>query len=327
MSDRVVWQERFGIVHHQHANGASYEPTFGAGQTGVEYEKYAIQLLNLPNLFYNLPPQIVNKSSNFSYPGINDATLKSISHSFKLEFDATLPLLGLFFWLLFHNGTSEGGASTYTKTFVPYTSSLPTVWASLLGVHAESGISESHTAHGCICRSLTLSGTEGGVVRCSAEMVCRRSYHNANVGSSLLNFSGAVPILFQDLDFWIDYSAYPIYPVSFTYTITNNAAHKFSANDSIWPVTYTLGVLDHSASFITGWGDGGSDAVGMLAGVTDVKLRIANTSETFVIYNNAQSRIVSSMITDSSRIFSVDWSSIGFNTSITVADSVNRSVT
>ena len=331
--ERVSWQEKYAIIPHQHGDGINYESiNFTSGSTGIEANKYCLLLNNRPDTYPHYPRRSVPPAHNA--PEHADYTYwpSLLSPTFTMTFDATLETLGLFFWLLAQSGVNEGVGPTYTKTCSAYCSSTPVVWASVLRTMAEGSVADSIVSHGCICRSITLTGSEGGVISCTVEMLSRNTSNDFNAGSALLSPSEGTPLLFQNTSFaWSGGSNY--YASRFSYTVTNNAVFKHKANGSMLPTEYRLGMMEHTLSVTIPWigepagSRGGNYHQDMLAyGPSwSTTVYLANPPASFVLMTPT-GVLDKATTTRDGQIVSMDLMFRGIYFGATIKDSVNRSI-
>ncbi len=183
MPARVPWMDRFLI--QQTTNRMEEHPEYDkdanigiTGDTTADSGKFTMPLINHPHL--PSPTTINNlelatgRSDGYTVEHIQTA---SEAPTFTLEMPANAHNLSLFLWSLFQTGASENESSgTITMTCVPYTSPVPEMWLAvtrlMLDINTKITLDTiSHMVYGCICRSLTLTAEEGGLLNLSAEIV------------------------------------------------------------------------------------------------------------------------------------------------------------
>lgn len=260
MAVRAPWQDTYGIVLQ--TAGITTARTFVAGNIGVGPDQYAIPLLDHPDISQLHRHRNVRFSDGLpdarTY-GIGDAAI-TLDHStveFTLRCEATIPLLGMFTWLLFQNGVTEDAGAPYQKSANQYTSSDVEVWASVIRLMTTSPhAAQSHLASGCICRELKLKGSAGGAWELEAMMIGRNVNvaHDFDAQSSILDFRGTDPVLlFQNSALRLP--ALQNRFESAEITLSNNARPIWY--DSNLCDRFSLGNLDVSVAWTTPWDSAG----------------------------------------------------------------------
>ena len=140
------------------------------------------------------------------------------------EMDLTPNITKLILWLLFQKGASEAATTPFLATYIPYANGQADceVWATILDLLSTSVAGENQAIHGCIVRSMTISGDMNSQsMKLSVELVGAAHVLTYNASSSLVADPNIAPLLFKDMDFDIADNAVNISAISFT--ITNNA--------------------------------------------------------------------------------------------------------
>jgi hypothetical protein len=166
---------------------------FTTGNIGVLSNVFALDVTNNPHID---PGQQIEE--NRVATGRAERTVRSGTTadefyqtrkepSVTLEFPASAYNLAPFLWSLFQKGASEGAATVYPKTCVPYTDPAAEMWLSVLRV-MEVGSANSHRMDGAICKRLTLEASGQGVVKATAELL------GYDVATNVSTVSGTNPI-------------------------------------------------------------------------------------------------------------------------------------
>ena len=263
MGTRTIWQNLYGIMHATGSPATGYavdtNKFLATPDIGLEVGKHAIPIIGNPSL--DPGKAIIDQrkavgistrrtGAGYEYQqGVEEPTV-------TLEMEAIPNMIALFSWLLFQKGGSEGVATPFTKTFIPYTDPACEIWASILQqMSAEDA--DSHVIHGAICQSMTLSAAEGEALKLSATMNGSRFFDtfDFDAQASVLAVSEKAPLLFQDCGqspavLTLDGAAINI--PGFSITITNNAVGKKYANAHIYE--FILGDLTGDGTFTMPWG-------------------------------------------------------------------------
>lgn len=186
ITTRSGWQSKYYIQQNPAATLATLtdKPDFTANDIGVEGTggatdgTYVLLLENNPNLISL--PGIINETElatgrSDRHTVEYEATVHEAS-PVTLEGNANSYIMSLYLWSLFQKGTTEGGSSIQTQTYIPYTDPTPEMYFSLVKLMGSAATNMnadtmSHYKTGCIVRSLTLTAEERGLVKYSAEVL------------------------------------------------------------------------------------------------------------------------------------------------------------
>ena len=203
---------------------------FASGAIGVASNKYGIPLLNKP--VFDPGQNIVNqrKAIGVSYRR-GDAGFEynqgSRVPTTSWEFDVSYKNIVPFLWMLFQGGTTEGAATTYLKTFVPYTESAAGIYvaAALLAKNSNTAAS-SHMIGGAVVRSITLSSEEGMPLKATVEMIGYNmvSDFDLDADANLIEYDNTAPLLWQDAT--VSLGGTTVNIPGFSLTISNNLVTK-----------------------------------------------------------------------------------------------------
>lgn len=178
-----MWQDL--IMIQQTVNRLEEQPEYDkdanigiTGDGSADSGKFVMPLSNHPNL--PSPTTITNlelATGRSDAHTVEHVQTASEAPTFTLEMPANAHNVSLFLWSLFQSGASESETGgTITMTCIPYVSPVPEVWLAVtrLMIAVSNTITMdtvSHMVYGCICRSLTLTSEEGGLMNLSAEIV------------------------------------------------------------------------------------------------------------------------------------------------------------
>lgn len=188
--------------------------------------------------------------------------------SFETDLDshnAFIPLITLF------QTPSTGILTEDTKTFVPYTVSSVSNYASLLRFIETNS---SQQIDGAVCRSVAFRGSIGSTVTMSMEWVGRTANMSA-VGSTVTwgVTHCANALLFQNMKFAIDNSVYLNELIDFEIIITNNTVIRYYNN--MYIKKFLTGDFQVTGSFKFPWNssyNSGHDMLDKLRNGTDYKI-------------------------------------------------------
>ncbi|MFX0181967.1 MAG: phage tail tube protein [Candidatus Hodarchaeota archaeon] len=184
-----------------------------------------------------------------------------------LNFDISTDIIQPFLMTFFQRDGStalQGGASTYTKSYIAYTadpdlasktaymdpttagSSVP---MSLFLVKKTGASSEGHILQGAIARQITISGAVNEPWKASVEMIAKTMATNRDYSSDVFTFNTDAPILFQDTKF--EWATTETDMLSFSITINNNAIAKTYDNQTVQKILY--GKIETTGSITLPW--------------------------------------------------------------------------
>jgi hypothetical protein len=155
----------------------------------------------------------------------------------------------VFGWSLFQKGVTEGAASTYTKTMIPYVAGQPDceMWLEIgrsIGDPA-SATGYGHVLTGCICTSMAISGSQGERFTMNCELMGRTFRDNYIHTASNFTPETAADHVFLNYSWTLGGTAANLQSVNFT--ITNNATAL--GYNSLVPTAYSLGRIGVSGEF------------------------------------------------------------------------------
>jgi len=146
--------------------------------TGSGNGRFVLPITNRPHL-----PTTLNRNDKPLMTGRAEDRIEEISETnvmapqFTLEMPLNVYNFSLFAWLFFQTGASETTSdSVKIASFIPYTSTDTEIYASIVRrmVDASTSINQdtdSHLLMGCVCRSLSISASEGEIVLLKADMI------------------------------------------------------------------------------------------------------------------------------------------------------------
>lgn len=281
MPVRAKWQDKYGICQCATPTPATgytvTSKTFLATDIGLELAKLALPLTNNPMLDSGLNVIDTRKAIGEATRRVGtgyEFTVEGMEPVVTLEMEATANMLALFSWLLFQKGASEGVATTYMKTCIPYTDCECEIYASILR-QMSAGTADSHVVHGAICKVMNLSANQGEALKLSAEMLGANFFNNFDfdLQASLLDFSAKAPLLFQDCTITLDGTT--IHIPGFSLALSNNAVAKRYSSSRVY--TYVLGDLTGEGTLTLPWGEateGGNEQLNNFLAGTDVLLTV-----------------------------------------------------
>ncbi len=257
MPTRVMWQDNFLI--QQTTDRLEEQPVYDkdanigiTGDGSADSGKFMMPLTNHPNL--PSPTTITNlelATGRSDAHTVEHVQTASEAPTFTLEMPANAHNLSLFLWSVFQSGASESETSgTIVMTCVPYTSPVFEMWTAVTRIMGATStvIAEdtiSHMVYGCICRSLTLTAEEGGLLNLSAEMVVGGHRIYNRVTQSATNMPR------------VNY--YPNLTAGDTvYYVNTGNTFTFSAKTSTFTNPYTLGATTVEVA-TTAFTDGSTD--------------------------------------------------------------------
>ena len=260
MATRTPWLDKYAIEQSATLTG---KPTFAATAIGIEGTGAAGGVFLAPLTDHpHLPPASATQENELAV---------GISQRHNLEYNQTIAEpsavtlnmlanaynLSLFQWLLFQEAAGESGTTVLTMSSAPYTTADCEMYATisrLMGGTAGNADTVSQYLAGCICRSMTITGETGGLIKVAAEMVGANWAVAVNdlgtVAYNTLLFSYKAPLKFQDMHFDID--GHVVHVPNFSVTINNNAVAQFYNNSTIQK--FVLGRLTVEGSFGIPWG-------------------------------------------------------------------------
>ena len=191
---KAGWGSQYMI---QQTSSRTAAPTFkqqgqlaaSAGNIGIEGDgsinsdvgRFIMPLLNAPHINpgFATVDHFTSTGRADLFPAYDMTSVPSEPASVTLEMPLNAYNLSLFAWLLFQNGASESGVTYNTIVCVPYTSPGVEIYCAILRMMEDSNAVKpnaltstmSHILYGGICRSFTISGASGDILRLSAEVV------------------------------------------------------------------------------------------------------------------------------------------------------------
>lgn len=291
MAERVNFEDRYGLIQNVTSisngvsadattfNSATVNDTFIAGGIGVETSIYGIALNNHPT--FNFGQNIIDTRKAIGTSYRHAGTGFEFQQGTRLpsatyEFDVTPWTIAPFLWTLFQSGSSQGGASAYVKTFVPYTEADMDfeAWLTLIRTLSD-GSADSHVLGGMIANSIAFSAEEGTPLRAAVDMIGYNGVtdFDFDAQASLLNYSARAPLLWQNATITMDGTTVNLTGINFT--ITNSATPKFY--DSQHPVKHILGDFGLEGTISVPWAqatEGGNEQITNFINGTDVALTV-----------------------------------------------------
>lgn len=307
---KAGWGSRYMI---QQVATRTTAPTFTAASniglegTGAAAGIYVAPLLNASHINpgYATVEHITSTGRSDLFPVYDMTTVATEPASITLEMPLNAYNLSLFSWLLFQNGTTETeDAVTMLMICKPYTSPLPEIYCTIVRVMADSLATKpnvdtmSHILYGGICRSLTISGSSGDILRLSAEIV--GSYAIAAAATDLtlsppkmlinnaatnwdtfaLPTSTISPIRFSALTVTFGAADTAKGIDDFSITFTNDAAMRYYNENAVQGEV--LQRINGSGSFTLAWGQADyttdeNDPINDFVDGTLIKFRFYNT--------------------------------------------------
>lgn len=333
MTMRAPYQDIYLITTNETSIGTSQD--FDGAEIGLSTGVFNLVPTNHPNLLSGQQISDVPKATGLSQRRTGagyeyNQTIKNPSVS-GLTVEMTTKNLGLFLWLLFQQGVSQGAAAYYKKTAIPYTDSDCEVWASIARVLDAS--TESHQIDGAIISSMTISGSAGGVLTISADFIGATFSSAKDLDTIATAIPAEAPFLFQDGTITMATEAVKL--DSFTITINNNAERRHY--DSATAQKIVLGKLDVTGTIAIPWAQTNQSKNAQLANFvagTDVLLSMTwgtASSNEVVIKSNMRYTGDPDILTDSSELmlslpFVGAYDGTNHAIEITCEDSVNRGI-
>jgi hypothetical protein len=262
---RVPWQAQLGVV--QTTVGIANQPSFelGSGLIGLNVNTYGLSVFDVPDILEypgirasdlatNRPDMSISTTLTGEYP--------STVRNFNVTMECTPSALALFGWLLFQNGATQfTSGGLFRQLFSRYTSSDCEVWAAFVRVNTKTqGVAENHVALGCVCRTLRLIGSEGGVWVLSADMLAADVVDDMAWSFSPNNALGYMddPTMpFSDSSFLVGSNGIPMLAAEIVFT--NSAFPQFWQSPN--PYRWQLGQLRGELRVRIPWDGGGSFGV------------------------------------------------------------------
>ena len=218
--------------------------------TGLGASVYNLLPTNKPDLLSGKVVNDVRKATGLSQRRTGDGYEFTMLHEEPsisgLTVELNRQVLGLWMWLLLQSGVSQD-ADPYEKTGIPYTDSDCEIFCSI-GRLLDAG-AYSHRIDGAIIKSLTVSGSSGGVLTMSADFIGRDFSDTVDLSGVATTAVAEVPVLFQELATTLDTNAIEL--DSFELTITNNAERRYYDNPLCTKIV--LGNLEVSGNFTMPW--------------------------------------------------------------------------
>lgn len=144
----------------------------------------------------------------------------------SLEFDANANNMSLMFWLLMQSGSSEAVGTPFIKTFIPYTTCIAEVWASLAYVVSTTTAGENWRADGGVVRSITIAGDEASQsIKATVEIAFASFAATFDASSALVADPVIESLLYKNCT--IELATNPVNLPSWSLTFTNNAEMRF----------------------------------------------------------------------------------------------------
>ncbi len=292
MAERSAFEDLYGVLTNTTSisNGVSADATtfnsatvndlFTAGDIGVESNIYAIPLIGHPAINHGQNILDVRKSTGLAYRHAGtgmEFQQTTRQPSTTWNFEVTAWNIAPFLWTLFQAGTSQAGATTYVKTFIPYAEADQDfeAWLTLIRKMSD-GTANSHVAGGMIARSINFTAESGGALNANIEMIGYNSVTDFDLDAqaSLLNFSTRASLLWQNATITLDGT--PINIDGINFTITNNATSKFY--DNVHPTKHLLGDFGVEGTVVIPWAQATEGAN------SQITKFIAGTDSALVVY-------------------------------------------
>jgi len=278
MADKMITSFDYGFSLQ--TTSISTAGAFGASDDGVLVGKCLVPLREM-NPDFSPGQEWIRQRKATGEPNWKIGTGYENVAGIKLPV-ATLPVdfnsynLEAFLWGLYQTGAAEDDTSPYETTFTVPDSPACEVWFSLLKRYSAAG-ADSVVIHGCIPRSITISGAEGDTLNGTVEFM-GHTYSTAFTGSGAgLVFAEKAPLLWQNATVEVDSNA--VNMPDFNLTLTNNAFPQHF--DSQTPIKFLLGGgngFEGSGDFFVPYGDTNE---GTHAQMTDY---LAGTAHTLEVY-------------------------------------------
>lgn len=256
MALRVPWQDMYFLTYNTTSIGTTQ--TFVAGSMGVATSKFAIPLINHPDL--NPGQEIIDqrKAIGISQRSVDTGHCEflqgTVMPTSTWEFDGNAYNLAPILWLLFQGGTSESGT---VKTYDPPTATegpACEVWANL-GRRMEAGTaSKSTKVYGAICRSITLSAEGYSPLKVSAEFIGAGIGHTYNAQPWVTTFDSNCGVVWGGTSgATCELAGTTVQLEGFTMTITNNAIPRHYGSNTVQK--FITGDITVEGSITVFWGD------------------------------------------------------------------------
>lgn len=292
MACRMIWQDLYAVEQSTSALGivVTAAPGFsrstnigiqgtGGGNTGV----FTLLLTEHPD--FKAPTSTVENELTTGKPIRNVIEYNPViaqPASVTLNMLANAYNSSYFLNLLFQGGATEsvgtGNTTLNVLTCVPYTTSDVSVWGVIAKAMSDNTDAIDQVLKGAVCRQITLSGEEGGVVSLSAEMVAAK-WNQEDISTKLTTlktyFDDTAPLRWQDAT--VKINSQTVGAKSFNVTIASEPLVAYYNNDAATNVC--LGRLTATGSITTPWGDASSE--GKNKQITDF---ISGVDKTIEVY-------------------------------------------
>lgn len=263
---RVPWQDQY--FFSAQATSISTAGTFAAAQLGIDDGDYGLLTTNHPDLSPGLTISDQRKSWGVSYRR-GDTGFEYVptiqSPTVTLEMDATAWNIAMFGWLLCQKGVTETDATTIFTYVINEPSTAEgadcEVWGAVCRKLTGTDAALSQAIHGCICRSMTLSGAQGELVKLSVELAGRIYTNVFNAYSLSFTHEEKAPLLHQNAETTLGGTAIDL--ESWSITFTNNAVSKHYDNQH--PVKHLIQDCTASGNIRFPWG---TDTIGQATPIT-----------------------------------------------------------
>ena len=269
-SVRAGWQEKV-FVHVQSASASwSSAPAslfYNASHFGVRDAIYMLPVNNGIDIKMGLEQINQRKIQGRSY-----RTTGVYAHEFlhgvynpstSLDFDVTATNLIWALWTLCQDGSSEGSASPYIKTFANYTTSTCEAWV-CVGQYKED--SDNPALLGGIAQSINLTVSKDQPLRATVEVLGAVFDDDTMAGSTASTLlDDSVPLLCKDLTVQYDTAAGNTPATTstngFNLTLSNNAERTFYNSGTC--SGYVLNDFDVTGSVFIPWSaaEGGTNTI------------------------------------------------------------------
>lgn len=268
MACRMIWQDLYAVEQSALTLSAvvTAAPGFvrgtnigvmgtGASAVGVftllltEHPDFKVPVSTVENALTTGKPirNVVEYNMVIAQPAT--VTLNMLANAYNTSYFANL---------LFQSGATEASGATNNTlnilTCIPYTTSDVSTWGIIAKAMSDNTDAIDQVLKGAVCRQLTLSGDQGGVVSLAAEMVAAK-WNQEDISTKLATlktyFDDTPPLRWQDAT--VKINSISVMAEAFSVTIAAEPLVAYYNNDAATNVC--LGRLTATGSITTPWGE------------------------------------------------------------------------
>ena len=261
MAVRTGWEDRYCLSYQKTSfatNGTWTATDKGIGAIDAS-AKCGLMLSNHPNIDGGKSVDFAQKTTGLAqnkYSSTNSEEYVDGKRTPKvaLEMGINPKRLGVFLWLLFQGGSSQGVTTppaTQKNFVVPVAGSSQTeVWAAVGRAIGSGTGADGHAIYGCVAQQVTLSGAAGERCKMAVDLLGRAIATNVNHTASVFTVESAATD--AELLYW-DFTTMSLGGTtvttgleSWSLTMNNNIAAKNYAQQAV--SNFTMGRFTTSGS-------------------------------------------------------------------------------